>query len=107
MELHTKDFSFIGEQPMSDLYEMMAKLKIKPNLIQTHAVSLQLCLDDRTDKIEKLALAAAGQFDVTVHKGLSLLSIRHYTNELIHKMTEGKTIVILQQSPVMIQLLMR
>jgi aspartate kinase len=107
MELHTKDFSFIGEQPMSDLYEMMAKLKIKPNLIQTHAVSLQLCLDDRTDKIEKLALAAAGQFDVTVHKGLSLLSIRHYTNELIHKMTEGKTIEIRQQSPEMIQLLMR
>jgi len=107
IELHTKDFSFIGEQPMSDLYEMMAKLKIKPNLIQTHAVSLQLCLDDRADKIEKLALAAAGQFDVTVHKGLSLLSIRHYTNELILKMTEGKTIEIRQQSPIMIQVLMR
>src|SRR6187402_1456978 len=38
LQLHTKDFSFIGEQPMSDLYEMMAKLHIKPNLIQTHAV---------------------------------------------------------------------
>ena len=107
IELHTKDFSFIGEQPMSDLYEMMAKLKIKPNLIQTHAVSLQLCLDDRADKIEKLALAAAGQFDVTVHKGLSLLSIRHYTNELIEKMTTGKSIEIRQQSPSMIQVLMR
>jgi aspartate kinase len=107
IELHTKDFSFIGEQPMSDLYEMMAKLKIKPNLIQTHAVSLQLCLDDRADKIEKLALAAAGQFDVTVHKGLSLLSIRHYTNELIEKMTTGKSIEIRQQSPGMIQVLMK
>ncbi|MBU6158341.1 MAG: aspartate kinase [Bacteroidetes bacterium] len=107
IELHTKDFSFIGEQPMSDLYEMMAKLKIKPNLIQTHAVSLQLCLDDRPDKIEKLALTLADQFEVTVLKGLSLLSIRHYTNELIDKMTAGKEIEIRQQGPSMIQVLMR
>jgi aspartate kinase len=103
IELHTRDFSFIGEQPMSDLYEMMAKLKIKPNLIQTHAVSLQLCLDDRTDKIEKLALAAAEQFDVNVTKGFSLLSIRHYTDEVISTLTAGKSIEIRQQSPSMIQ----
>jgi aspartate kinase len=107
IELHTKDFSFIGEQPMSDLYEMMAKLKIKPNLIQTHAVSLQLCLDDRPDKIEKLALAASEQFDVNVTKGFSLLSIRHYTDEVIIKLTSGKSIEIRQQSPNMIQVLMR
>ena len=107
IELHTKDFSFIGEQPMSDLYEMMAKLKIKPNLIQTHAVSLQLCLDDRADKIEKLALAAAEQFDVNVTKGFSLLSIRHYTGEVITRLTAGKSIEIRQQSPSMIQVLMR
>ena len=107
IELHTKDFSFIGEQPMSDLYEMMAKLKIKPNLIQTHAVSLQLCLDDRSDKIEKLALAAAEQFDVNVTKGFSLLSIRHYTDEVITRLTAGKSIEIRQQSPNMIQVLMK
>lgn len=106
LQLHTKDFSFIGEQPMSDLYEMMAKLKIKPNLIQTHAVSLQLCLDDRSDKIEQLALAASVAFDVQVEKGLTLLSIRHYTNELLKKMTEGKTIELQQQSPDTVQVLM-
>jgi aspartate kinase len=92
---------------MSDLYEMMAKLKIKPNLIQTHAVSLQLCMDDRADKIEKLALAAAEQFEVNVTKGFSLLSIRHYTDEVILKLTSGKSIEIRQQSPSMIQVLMR
>lgn len=107
LQLHTKDFSFIGEQPMSDLYEMMAKLKIKPNLIQTHAVSLQLCMDDRSDKIEKLALAASGIFDVQVEKGLTLLSIRHYNNEIIEKLTTGKSIELLQQSPETIQVLMK
>lgn len=106
LQLHTKDFSFIGEEPMSNLYEMMAKLKIKPNLIQTHAVSLQLCLDDRPDKIEKLALAASVAFDVQVGKGLTLLSIRHYHEELVEKMTAGKTIELKQQSPETVQILM-
>jgi aspartate kinase len=106
LELHTKDFSFIGEQPMSDLYKIMAKLHIKPNLIQTHAVSLQLCIDDRQDKVEKLALAASNEFDVQVVKGLTLLSIRHYNNETVEKLTEGKTIELKQQSAETIQMLL-
>ncbi len=106
LQLHTKDFSFIGEEPMSELYRILAKLKIKPNLIQTHAVSLQVCLDDRPDKIEKLALEAATTFDVQVEKGLTLLSIRHYTKELLEKMTVGKTIELQQQSPDTVQMLM-
>ena len=107
LQLHTKDFSFIGEQPMSDLYEIMAKLKIKPNLIQTHAVSLQLCMDDRTDKIEKLALAASQIFDVQVEKGLTLLSIRHYQQQLVDEMTAGKIIELKQQSPETVQVVMK
>ena len=106
MHLHTKDYSFIGEEPMSELYRILATLKIKPNLIQTHAVSLQMCLDDRIDKIEKLALAASQTFEVQVEKGLTLLSIRHYTNQLVEKMTAGKTIELKQQSPDTIQILM-
>jgi hypothetical protein len=107
MQLQTKDFAFIGEQPMSDLYEIMAGLKIKPNLIQTHAVSLQLCLDDRTEKIEKLALQASHTFDVQVEKGLTLLSIRHYTEQLLQQLTEGKTIEMQQQSPDTVQVLLK
>ncbi len=106
LQLHTKDFSFIGEEPMSELYRILAKLKIKPNLIQTHAVSLQLCLDDRADKIEKLALAASHTFDVQVEKGLTLLSIRHYNKEIVEKMTAGKTIELKQQSAETVQVLM-
>jgi aspartate kinase len=91
---------------MSDLYEMMAKIKVKPNLIQTHAVSLQLCLDDRPDKVEQLAIAASSVFDVQVERGLSLLSIRHYSNELVEKMTENKKVELKQQSPDTVQILM-
>lgn len=107
VHLHSKDFSFVGEKPISRLYEILAEIKIKPNLLQSGAVSLMLCLDDRPDKIEKLALAAAELFDVQVEKGLSLLTIRHYTNETLAELTRGKTIVLKQQSPETVQVLMK
>ena len=107
LHLHSHDYSFVGEKPISRLYQMLAEIKIKPNLLQSGAVSLMLCLDDRTDKIEKLAHAAAELFDVQVEKGLSLLTIRHYNTTILEEMTQGKTIVLKQQSPETVQVLMK
>lgn len=107
VHLHTQDFSFIGEQPMSKLYEIFARIKIKPNLIQTGAVSLVVCLDDRPDKIEKLALAASSLFEVAVEKGLSILTIRHYKEEILQELTAGKTVVLRQQNEETVQVLVK
>ena len=107
LQLRTKDFSFVGEAPMSELYRMFSKQKIKPNLIQTGAISLQFCMDDRSDKIEQLAFAAAEIFDVQTEKGLTLLTIRHYNDAVLEKMTEGKTILLKQQNQDIVQVLMK
>jgi aspartate kinase len=107
LHLHTQDFSFIGEKPISRLYEMLAELKIKPNLIQSGAVSLAVCLDDRTDKMEKLATEAAGSFEVQLERSLTLLTIRHYNEEILKRMTDGKNVLLRQQSPETVQVLYR
>jgi aspartate kinase len=105
VRLHSKDFSFVGEKPVAELYHLFADLRIKPNLIQTGAVTIHVCLDDRADKIEKLALAASDSFDVQVEKGLSLLTIRHYTPDLLQRMTEGRKIELKQETPDTVQVL--
>jgi len=105
--LHTKDFSFVGEKGTAALYQLFEELRIKPNLMQNGAVSLQVCLDDRADKIEKLALTAADLFDVQLEKGLTLLTIRHYNAEVLEKLTEGRKVVLRQQTPETVQVLMR
>jgi len=105
MHLHSQDFSFVGEKPMSELYRILGELNIKPNLIQTGAISLQLCLDDRAEKIDQLATALSEIFDVQVERNLSLLTIRHFNNELLLKMTDGKQIILKQQTPETVQVL--
>ena len=105
LHLSSPDFSFVGEKPMSDLYEIFAKHHIKPNLIQTGAISIQVCIDDRPEKTAQLAAAAGFHFDVQVEKGLSLLTIRHFNNELLEKMINGKEVVLKQRGRETVQVL--
>ncbi len=107
LHLHSKDFSFVGEKPMSNLYDIFIKHKFKPNLIQTGAISVQLCFDDREDKIEQLAAEAAETFDVEVEKGLQMLTIRHFNNDLLHKMLDGNETVLRQQTKETVQVVFR
>lgn len=107
IHLHSKDFSFVGEKPVAELYHLLHDIRIKPNLIQTGAVTIQVCLDDHPDKIEKLALAASDLFEVQLEKNLTLLTIRHYNEKILQKMIAGKETELRQQSPDTVQLLMR
>jgi aspartate kinase len=106
LQLSSKDFSFVGETGISQLYQLFAQLKIKPNLTQMGAISIVCCLDDRPEKIEKLALAAAAFFDVSVQKNLRLLTIRHYTPEKIEALTQGKKVLLEQKTTETVQVLM-
>ncbi len=107
MELSSKDFSFVEEKPLGLLHEMFATIKIRPNLSQNGAISLLCCFDDKTEKLEKLALTASEIFDVQIQKNLTLLTIRHYTEEKIKELTKGKIIVLEQKTTETIQVLMR
>lgn len=107
MQLSSKDFSFVGEAYVSRLYELFAAIRIRPNLSQNGAISLLCCLDDKPEKIEKLALAASEIFDVKIEKGLTLLTVRHYDQHTIDEQIKGKTILLEQKTNETIQILMR
>lgn len=107
IHLKTTDFSFIGEEPMSKLYQLFGKLKIKVNLIQTGAVNLQLCLDNHAEKIDLLAQEASSLFDVQIEKQLSLLTIRHYSKKVLDDLTQGMQMILRQQTPETVQYVYR
>ncbi len=106
LELSTHDFSFAGDEHMVQLYQLFEVLKVRPNLTQNGAISLLCVLDDHPEKIERLALDAAAVFDVQVKRGLSLLTIRHWNKEIEEQLTSGKTVLLRQQTPETLQLLL-
>ncbi len=107
VHLRSKDFSFVGEELTAWLYQLFSGIRVKPNLMQSGAVSLQVCLDDRADKIDKLALAASEFFNVQIEKGLTLLTIRHYDENVLEQLTAGKTVVLRQQTQETVQVLIK
>jgi aspartate kinase len=64
-------------------------------------------LDEWPEKNEKIAQEAASFLDVQIMKGLSLLTIRHYNKEVFEKLSYGKDILLRQQTPETIQVLLK
>ncbi|MDE3254146.1 MAG: aspartate kinase [Bacteroidota bacterium] len=105
LHLKSQDFSFVGEEPMIHLYQLFGKCKIRPNLIQTGAINVQLCMDNHSEKIDHLAAEASVLFDIQVEKNLQLLTIRHYNDSIVAEMTKQKNLVLVQRTPETIQVL--
>lgn len=105
VHLNSRDFSFMGEEPMRQLYGIFAQTRVRPNLIQSGAIGVQICMDDKQDKTDQFASQASNLFDVQLEKGLHLLTIRHYNEALVTKMLEGKEVVLMQKTGETIQAL--
>ena len=105
IKFNVLDFSFVGEHHIGELYSLFNQLHVKPHLTQNAAISFLVILDNKADKIEKLAIQASDTFDVEVVRNLSLLTIRHYDENILNKMLEGKNILLRQQTKKTIQVL--
>lgn len=107
ISLRTLDFSFIEDEPIRKLYAIFNELKIKPNLIQTGAIGLQISVDDIPEKIDAFGQKACLFFDVQIEKGLKLLTLRHYNEETFQKHLATKEKVLMQQNKVTVQAVYR
>ncbi|MDQ3683590.1 MAG: aspartate kinase [Bacteroidota bacterium] len=107
VQLSSKDFSFVGEGLTAKVYEIVESLKFKPNLTQNAAISLLIVMDDYGNKVEAFALQAATFFDVQLMKDLTLLTIRHYNEEIVNELTANCKIILKQQTLETVQVLLK
>jgi aspartate kinase len=105
ISVFTKDFSFIAEENLSFLYAVLAKHHIRVHMLQTAALSCTLCIDTNAYKEQHLEEALQKEYHIRKNENLSLLTIRHYTPEIIAEHKKGKDIKLIQQSKKTIQLL--
>ncbi len=107
VQVTTKDFSFITEDNLSRLYSIFHDLKIKINLIQNAAISFVASVDNREDKIKALVQALGKDYKVSVNDNVSLLTIRHYTPEVLFELTKGRQILLKQETRKTVQVIMK
>ena len=98
MHISTKDFSFIAENHISFIFNLLSKYKIKVSLMQNSAISLALCLEDSFKNIEQLKDSLADQFNVEVRESVSLFTVRNTNLTNIEKFYKNKDILLEQIS---------
>ncbi|MGQ1787862.1 aspartate kinase [Saccharicrinis sp. GN24d3] len=92
-----KDFSFILEDNLSEIFAIFGHYKIKINLMQNSALNFSVCVNNVRD-VKKLIEALQKKFVVRYNEHVELVTIRNYTAAAIHEMTQGKELVDSQLS---------
>lgn len=105
VEMRSRDYSFVGEGLTAEVLQIFESLKFKPNLTQNTAISLLCVVDDHSEKVDGLAHRASEHLDVTITRNLTLLTIRHYNDELLHQLVKGKCL-LRQQTEETVQVVM-
>ncbi|MCA6436989.1 MAG: aspartate kinase [Bacteroidetes bacterium] len=96
ISIQPKDFSFIAEDNMGEIFNALGKFKVHANMIQNSAISLSICVDNDPFKLDPLISSLQQSFKVLYNKNVQLMTIRNYNQEIINSLSEGK-IVLLEQ----------
>ena len=92
-----KDFSFLIEANLSDIFSKLSLAKVEINIMQNSALSFSFLIDHDTNKIESIFDVLSSHYEVKYNTNLELVTVRHYdkkTNEFVCKDKK----ILLQQS---------
>jgi aspartate kinase len=107
LTVRSRDFSFMAEEQLSQVYGIFSEHGTRINLMQTSALSLSVCIDNRPYKRDSLLEKLQAHYEVRLNEGLKLLTIRHYRPEDMLELSRNPGILLTQQSRHTFQVVMR
>jgi aspartate kinase len=90
LSLSAKDYSFISEDHLSEIFKLFALSHVKINMMQTSALSFTVCFDHDEERFKQLLQRLSEGFKAKYNRDLLLITIRHTTPESLAKLTQGK-----------------
>jgi aspartate kinase len=107
LSVSDKEFHFVMEDDISDLFGLLSQYKMKVNMIQNSAISFSVCIEDNFDNFDRLAKALTPKYKVLFNKHLTLYTVRHFRDEDLDKLEQGQTVLLKQLSRETAQLVVR
>lgn len=89
-----KDFSFILEDNLSQIFSLFYKHKVKINMMHNSAINFSVSVDNDPDKLSKLIEELRKDFKVSHKENLELVTIRYYNQDTIDRVLVNKEIVL-------------
>lgn len=107
ISIFPKDFSFIIEENLSQIFNILHQNKVKVNTMLNSAISFSVSVDDDEEKIDKLLKDLSQSFKVKYNKGLELVTIRYYNPQTIDRVTVNKQVLLEVKSRHTCQMVMK
>ena len=85
ISISTRDFSFMVEENISDIFKLLHTYQLRVNLIQNSAISFSVCVDNSFNHFDQFYDEIKLVFKASFIKGVDLYTVRHFTNNSLNK----------------------
>ncbi|NVK64541.1 MAG: aspartate kinase [Flavobacteriales bacterium] len=93
-----KDFSFLVEKNLSHIFDLLSQANAKINIMQNSALDFSVLLDAEKVSIDQILALFSNDYKVKFNEGLELVTIRHYDQATIDRVTVDKEILLQQKT---------
>jgi aspartate kinase len=105
--ISARDFSFIAEHNLGDIFHELSRLRVRINVMQNTALSFSICVDWDERKIPELIKSLETDYIIKYNRDLELVTIRHYDQETIDRVTVNKEVLLEEKTRNTVQMVMR
>ncbi len=91
--ISTKDFSFVAEENLKEIFTCIADLRIKVNSMRNTAISFMICITNDPAKIGQLIQFLQSKYEITLFENIELITVRHADEATLQMLKEGKEIL--------------
>lgn len=105
--LSPKDFSFISIEDIDRVVNFLLENRVKITLMQQSAIDLNLVLDAPEADWEEIFSELSPFYTIRYNTNLTLITIRHYTEEVLDWMVKEKDIYLEQHSRLTARMLVK
>lgn len=107
LTFHIRDFSFVTERHLSNLFFLLDLLHVKINLMQNSAISFSICIDGSPVKTQAILDNLETEYEISYNTGLTLITAKNYSQELIDELMESREILLEQRTRHTYQIVVR
>lgn len=107
ISISPKDFSFIAEDNLSQIFTLLANTRVKVNLMQNSAISFAVCVDNDSMKVPGILNELKNNYHVEFSDGLQLITIRNYNEAVVDMLLRGKNLLAEQKSSQTVRLVVK
>lgn len=98
ISLTPRDFSFVIEDSLSQIFALLFKHRVKVNMIHTSAITFSICVDEEKHYLPKAIEDLQKDFVVKYNNNLELLTIRHFTTKAIEEQIANRQVYMQQRT---------